>query len=173
MSHDTPIGYYSARCSVVERGEDGGHWSSEPLPRISIFVSLLERHPWGRKALSRLNMLRTLRARMALLLDARTVPNLQYRCGLAAQSDLEWIHVCSADMQQVLGSAAWADRLDYRVAEEMWRRGAEYLIHTANIAPSSKTRLASSSPSSRVPAVCATQDSQNASVSPTLPASSA
>jgi hypothetical protein len=56
----------------------------------------------------------------------------ELRGELAGQSDHIWPHACSADMREVLEAAPGADRLDYKIAEEMWRRGAKWAYHNTD-----------------------------------------
>jgi hypothetical protein len=124
----------------------GGHWSNERLPRISKIVLFLEHYRWGRTLLSRSGILYSLLLRMKRLCAEPVGWRMQFRGDLAGHSDRIWPHVCSADMQSLLGPAGWADFLDYKTAEEMWRRGAEWAFRNRDNSFSIPKHLASVHP---------------------------
>jgi hypothetical protein len=127
-----PRACQSRQAQWWKEDETGGHWSSEPLPRIPKTVLFLEQYRLGRTLLSRLEILRSLVLRMRVLFASPVEWIQELRGELAGQSDHIWPHACSADMREVLEAAPGADRLDYKIAEEMWRRGAKWAYHNTD-----------------------------------------
>ncbi len=57
--------------------------------------------------------------------------SMEFAPNLVGETGYKWTPACTADTLQPLGNIPWTDHLDFEIAVEAWRRGAEWGHHNA------------------------------------------
>jgi hypothetical protein len=51
---------------------------------------------------------------------------MEFAPSLLGETGYKWTHDCTADTLLPLADIPWTDQLDYEIAVQAWRRGAEW-----------------------------------------------
>ena len=103
----------------------GGRWRIARRVGISIRASLW-RSSLLRWAQSRTLLLRSLIYRIQELKCRPVGWSMEFAPDLVGETGYKWTHDCTSDTLRPLADIPWTDQLDYEIAVQAWRRGAEW-----------------------------------------------
>jgi hypothetical protein len=69
---------------------------------------------------------RSLISRMRELLRGPVGWSMEFAPSLIGETEYKWTPACTQDTLQPLFDIPWTDHLDYEIAVQAWRRGAEW-----------------------------------------------
>ena len=110
---------------IGTEGQNDGRWRIARLASISIRASLRNNHLL-RWAQSRLLLGRSLIRRIGELKRRPVGWSMEFAPDLVGETGYKWTHDCTSDTLQPLADILWTDQLDYEIAVQAWRQGAEW-----------------------------------------------